>query len=154
VEHEGTRRHAGADIVVENATAILGDGLAIEVRLRIPAASRDREDPLDLLIQSSGFSLSGERVLWLVATNEGWLHLRGIGRFNGGSAAPFRCDLLSSETGGTEGPDLIAVRVYDADADPNRDGPVARLRVSLPPGSVQLGGEPRPTAHAKLTSRG
>lgn len=119
----------------------------------IPGPSRGREGAIELVVRSSGLTFTGERVVWLVTTNKGWLHLRGVGRLDGGPPAPFRCDLFSSAMVRADGPDLMVLRIYDAQADPNHDGPVAKLRAALGAGSVQLGPGFRSTSGAERSGR-
>jgi hypothetical protein len=114
------------------------DGQPVRIELHVPAASRAASGPITGRIAGAGLDLEALALDWLVTTNRGWAHLRGVGR-HAGIEVPFRCDLYSARAEGREDVDLAAIRVYGPGSDPTRDGPTAKVTVTLPPGSIRLG---------------
>ena len=120
------------------------DGTAdrIQLRLRVPAASRRRGlGPLDLVVTMDGITLAAGRLIWLVTTNKGWAHLRGEGwgedlalRF------PFRVDVFSAAAVRADPPDRIALRLYAPGTDPNVDGPIHKLAGWFETGGARIFG--------------
>lgn len=110
----------------------------VTVAMSVPRSSRTTGGPITCRITGPGVDLVCEWADWLVTTNRGWAHLRGKGR-SSDRTVPFRCDAYSARANGEDGPDVLAIRIYAPDADPGTDGPVAKLTLSLPSGSVRLG---------------
>jgi hypothetical protein len=145
---------SAADLVVSgtlladgpDATAAIGptrsaDERPIALRLHVPAAVRQTgHGPITLELEADGLRITHATLVWMVTTNKGWAHLRGlVGDGSGSSDRPFRADLYAASLlAGTED-DRVALRVYDVGADPDAAGPTHKLQGRLPRGSVRLG---------------
>lgn len=129
----------GSLVIAASSAPAEGIG-SIRVDIRIPATSRARGGPFELRVAGPGLELTGLHLEWLVTTNRGWTHFLGTGRWADGAVVPLRCDLYSAAADGSDGPDLVVIRVYGPTADPTLDGPVAKYRLQLPPASIRIGG--------------
>ena len=127
-------------LVISASSAPVEDFGSLRVELRIPAASRARGGPFELRIAGPLLELSGRDIEWLVTTNRGWTHFLGTGQWPDGTVVPLRCDLYSAVADGSDGSDLVVIRVYGPSADPTLDGPVVKYRLQLPPSSIRIGG--------------
>jgi hypothetical protein len=127
-------------VVIAASSAPVEDIGSIRVDLRIPAESRVHGGPFELRVAGPGLELSGRDIEWLVTTNRGWTHLLGTGRWPDGTVVPLRCDLYSAVADGSDGSDLVVIRVYGPSADPNLHGPVVKYRLQFPPSSIRFGG--------------
>ena len=127
-------------LVIAASSAPIEDIGSIRVDLRIPAASRAHGGPFELRVAGAGLELTGLDIEWLVTTNRGWTHFLGTGRWPDGTEVPLRCDLYSAAGDGSNESDLAVIRIYGPTADPTLDGPVAKLRLQLPPSSIRVGG--------------
>lgn len=91
-------------------------------------------------VDVGGLIVSGGSLIWIVTTNKGWAHLRGLTLdVIGHPARPFRADLFSAASVGDHGVDRIALRLYDPGADPNLASPTHKVRGWLEAGSVRFG---------------
>lgn len=80
-------------------------------------------------------------LVWIVTTNKGWAHLRGVVQSSEADRRlPFRADLFAAASAGASGPDRASLRFYAAGTDPNVAGPILKLQGSLEPGSIAFGG--------------
>ena len=126
-------------LVVDASTAEPGRD-RVRIGLRIPTGSRSRGGPFELRLTGRGLNLTGEAVEWLVTTNRGWTHFLATARQPDGTAVPIRCDLFAADPDDRAAKDLAVLRVYEPTANPSLAGPVARLRLELPPGSIRFDG--------------
>ena len=87
-----------------------------------------------------GLGASGGSLVWLVTTNKGWAHLRGVATDRAtGAGRPFRADLFSASGAGDDGADRLALRFYAAGADPNIAGPTHKIHGWMDRGSIRFG---------------
>ena len=131
---------AACDVVVEGTVvrdADRGPSGDFTVSLFAPSTSR-MGGALMFVVQQGAFTLTGERLSWAAVTRRGWAHLRGEGHLADGSRAPFRCDVYSAAAANSTGKDLISVRIYPPDSDPDRDSPAFKLTGTMPRGTVRL----------------
>lgn len=113
---------------------------AVAIRLVVGSATRRAgRGPIELAIDLDELRIGGASLVWLVTTNKGWAHLRGLAEEREtGADRPFRADLCSAQSAGVDGPDLLTLRIYGPGADPNVDSPTIKLQGHLPQGSVRL----------------
>lgn len=137
VKREQDPHLTDSDINLEGiAVTDLGEAFSVTVH----ASSSDRTGQvLTLVVDGGDFTLTGEHLAWAAVTRRGWAHLRGTGRLRDGSTVPFRCDVFSAVAIDGTGPDLVSLRVYPSDSDPDRDSPASKLAGSMPNGTVRLG---------------
>lgn len=123
------------------------DAPAVEVLLVVAEpALRAGRGPITLAVDADGVAIMAGELIWIVITNKGWAHLRGVASTtSGGERLPFRADLFSAGAVGDEGPDRMALRLYAVDADPNVASPVHKLHGWMPHGSIHLGRMATPT---------
>ena len=116
-------------------------GSPVPVRLVVSAAVRRAGGgPIDVEITMDGLRASGGSLIWLVTTNKGWAHLRGVATDRTtGAGRPFRADLFAASGAGDDGPDRLALRFYAAGADPNIAGPTHKIHGWLDRGSIRFG---------------
>jgi hypothetical protein len=126
--------------------AVLGrihhdDGGSSDIHLVVGRAARKAGlGRIDLVWDGEPEPIDGGELIWLVTTNKGWAHLRGIAIAGAsGRRHPFRADLYSAHAVGDPGPDRLAIRFYAVDADPNVESPNHKVHGSLEPGSIRLG---------------
>lgn len=96
--------------------------------------------PLALAVDAGGVAIMAGELVWIVTTNKGWAHLRGVASTTSGAGQlPFRADLFSADSVGDVGPDRMALRLYAPDADPNVASPIHKLHGWMAHGSIHLG---------------
>lgn len=96
--------------------------------------------PITIEWDADGVAVKGGELIWLVTTNKGWAHLRGVAWASEVSPhLPFRADLFSASVAGHPGPDRLALRFYAVGADPNVASPLYKAHGWLEPGSIRLG---------------
>lgn len=120
---------------------------AVEVLLVVAMpVLRAGRGPLALAVDADGVAIMAGELVWIVTTNKGWAHLRGVASTaSGGERLPFRADLFSADAVGDVGPDRMALRLYDIGADPNVASPTHKLHGWMPHGSIHLGRMATPT---------
>ena len=134
------RRRADAGVRIEATDGSLEDGAPARVRLDVSPASAAGGGPIELAVEIAGKAyFAGDELDWLVTIPGGWAHLRGRGRLADGRIVPFRCDVSSASAARRAGGDGLTLRVYATGADPDGDGPILKLGVELPRGSVRIG---------------
>jgi len=106
-----------------------------------PAARRGAPDPIAFEWTVGALTIVSAELVWAVRTNKGWAHLRGLACAANGVDHPFRADIFGPRSVGAEGPARIALRVYDAGADPNQASPIVKIQGLLEPDDVDLGQE-------------
>ena len=95
--------------------------------------------PITIEWDADGVAVKGGELIWLVTTNKGWAHLRGVAWASDlGPHMPFRADLFSATVAGDPGPDRLALRFYAVGADPNVASPLHKVHGWLEPGSIRL----------------
>lgn len=116
------------------------DGPAVAVRLVVSGAVRRAGGgPIEFEIAIDGLETSGGSLVWLVTTNKGWAHLRGVATDRAtGAGRPFRADLFAASGAADIDPDCLALRFYEEGADPNIAGPTHKIAGWLDRGSIRL----------------
>lgn len=116
-------------------------GEPVPARLVVTAdVLRAGRGPLVIDLAIGDRTLLSASLVWVVRTDTGWAHLRGLAEPDGADPArPFRADLFSAAAIDDPGPDRIAVRLYGPTDDPDVDGPTHKLHGWLASGSVRLG---------------
>lgn len=117
------------------------------------AVLRAGRGPLTLDADLDGLVVMPGVLVWIVTTNKGWAHLRGIASTaDGGGRLPFRADLYCADSVGDPGPDRMALRLYAAGVDANVASPSHKIQGWMDHGSIRIGprsaSDPRPTPGA------
>ena len=89
----------------------------------------------EILARMDGLRIAEATLIWIVTTNKGWAHLRGLARTGlDEDPRPYRADLFAASTQRAPGDDRIALRLYEPGADPN----IAEAHRSQPPSIAVL----------------
>lgn len=120
------------------------DAGASEVEVLLVVAMpvlRAGRGPLALAVDADGVAIMAGELVWIVTTNKGWAHLRGVASTttSGAGQLPFRADLFCADSVGDVGPDRMALRLYAPGADPNVASPIHKLHGWMAPGSIHFG---------------
>lgn len=116
------------------------DGTVWDVRVIVTAdIRRSGRGAITFVWADEDLAIDGADLAWVVTTNKGWAHLRGVASVvQDERRLPFRADLFSSLRAGELSPDRIALRLYDVDGDPNLSSPIRKVQAWMEPGSVRF----------------